>query len=463
MGLIRKTPLIPDGLVGKWMLGDGLPLAQRGTVIDLSGQGNHAAAHGNPALWFDGGTDRADVATPWDMFTGNPKFIRIAFAIKITEINGSSTQTIAEFLGSGSDVFFKLVYVEDGNHLVVYADTTAGGGGTLRSVTVCELTPGIWQHVEIYVMASRTAGSVSSWINGVAQEGWSLGAMDHAAFQAGDVPSQMRFGLDSSSANPLKALIGALAFGGVDAPPGTAQGFYDSPQNWLTNCGLAAWYRCNEAAGNPQDGSGNGHHLALTDVTWDTGANLGNAWLNRDGAGDSFNAGGRYMDGVNDYFSVPNHSDLVFGTGDYQIHVWFKSTATFGFHGSLLCKGNKDVTGWAFRLLVGGRAHFECAGGTVVLYTDAPPTQPDFRNALHLFSVLKDTAANKAVLCVDGVQYKQDTSANCDLSDASDIKTLRDVEYPKGDFFQIALARATKTIEEAVADTRALFAQGPYR
>ncbi len=464
MGRILTPPFIPDGLVGKWMLGDGHPLAQRGTVIDLSGRSHPGVIHGVPALYFDhSGSDKyvsPGTCFPW--MQGH-RYAAIRFVVKPSATGGG--QMIYREMGSAGEMLRILITGDDGA-MRIYADTTGDGSGALRNAVVA--AGAITMDAFNYGLAvvDATDDKLYVWINGaVVSDGIAFsGAFAHDTFQTG-TPTAQRWGLSTSDTEPLEGYLCCMGVAGLDSLPtlANAKGIYDNPQGSLNGAGITwdAWYRCNENANPADNGQGDAaRDLTTTTAAWDVGANLGNAWTDSGGIGngDSFSGGKRYFDGVQDLVSIADPADLRFGTADFQIHVWAAPTGTQDE--GIIGKGGFGTGKWYIRhVVVGDKIQFN--GNSSDLLMDGTWT-PD--GATHLFSVILDIAGDVCRIYVDGVQ-KGTTSTNVgvDLNTTEDVtlgtRAVGDTQWLKGGLSQALIATATKTVAKAEADMQAMYAK----
>ena len=109
-----------------------------------------------------------------------------------------------------------------------------------------------------------------------------------------------------------------------------------SAQADLTD-GLVAYWPLNEGGGTTTaDASGNGNDGALNAPTWDSG---------KFGGALSF-------DGVDDFVDCGNSSTLDFGTGDFTISAWIKTTDRAGE--TIFGNGGDDGGGIRYRLYIEG-------------------------------------------------------------------------------------------------------------
>jgi len=459
----RRGWFIPHGLVGLWRPGDGHPNAQRGTVKDLSGLGHDGTIYGVPALYFDGAGDKAVVNTPWAV--AEHRYTALRFAYKPASIPGNHVIYIRNILGTPS---LQVVLADATGIVTVYADTTAGGGGTYRTATTAAaaMTTAAWNHCLLVVDAGEA--KLHLWVNGVKKaDGVAFnGAFDHTTFQA-QTPDAQLWGQDGVDSGVCLGLLTCMAEAALASLPTDqdAKGIYDNPQGSLAGGAITwdAFYRCNEAAGATVDnGQGTaGRDLDLTGAGWDMGANLGNA------AGASFSGGARAFDGVDDYVSVANHADLIFGTGDFQVHAFIKSSPAAT--GAIVGKGAYAGagTGWTLKLFSTGRVQFRALDYGIYMYSDAPPTQPDYGDgALHMISVIRSAADATTRLYGDAVQLKEDAGAPGDDISDTDPLTIGQAnggEFLVGDVHLVVIGTATKTFAQAEADMKAIYEQGPYR
>ncbi len=65
--------------------------------------------------------------------------------------------------------------------------------------------------------------------------------------------------------------------------------------------------------------------------------------------GAIWGAQGRTFDGIDDNISIPNHTSLIFGTGDFTVLAWVSLVASpAGDYGKIIAKGQLTAGGWHF-------------------------------------------------------------------------------------------------------------------
>ena len=127
---------------------------------------------------------------------------------------------------------------------------------------------------------------------------------------------------------------------------------------------------------------------------------------------------GRTFAGGDDYISVPNHAALNFGTGDFSVGIWFK-TSYVAANTVLIGKTAKagfaaGFPGWNLILLSPGIQFLVCDGTEYV----TPSYATDHRDGLWHFLLATWVAATEvASLSVDGAAFTTGTTPNIDSID----------------------------------------------
>jgi len=277
------------GLVGYWDMDEG-----KGAIIaDKSGNGNNgllsngpkwAAGHNGGALQFDGKDDYVNCGTSSSLDIVND--ITIEAWIKIPAVL-SNHQMIFNRGVTGTDGYQFLVYYNTGQLMVgTFNNNYQWFGGNSR------IPVGTWAHV---VFTRNNSNDAVLYINGVVDKVGTLAA--------------------PKSAN-RPALIGTTQY-----PP---KGFIDDIR--IYNRVLSAEevrYHYNEGAPVAQwdmdegigtvidDSSGNRNRCSISGASWVQG---------KFGSALSF-------DGVDDYAFAGNNSLYNFGTGNFSISTWIKTTS----------------------------------------------------------------------------------------------------------------------------------------
>lgn len=127
----------------------------------------------------------------------------------------------------------------------------------------------------------------------------------------------------------------------------------------------------------------------------------------------------------NDYITIPTHSTLKFGTGDFTIESIFKTPSTDTQ--SLYSYGDRaDSAGWTAYIGANGIGKFIIDDGTTQVVIEDTNNHAD--NSFHSFSAVMDRSADGAVY-IDGVATKTTdiSSANLtlDTTDHDDIEIAR--------------------------------------
>lgn len=134
------------------------------------------------------------------------------------------------------------------------------------------------------------------------------------------------------------------------------------------------------------------------------------------------NGGSLVFDGVNDYVTIPNSDNIVFGNGDFTANVWIKfplsSTGEGGAWGPILSKGCNTTapagTWWiAQTTSLTNRASFNISsttGGTFVTSLQSN----DFSDGWHNICVTRNGATS--FMYSDGILIRTDTTSESNLS-----------------------------------------------
>lgn len=121
----------------------------------------------------------------------------------------------------------------------------------------------------------------------------------------------------------------------------------------------AAYYRMDEASGQPQDSSGNGNHTTVTGGTPTYGQTGGITTDPTDGA--------ILLDGTTEYFSAPDHATL--DTGDtFSLEAWINRSGGFATSHTVVDKGTTGGTPSYRMFLDDGTGQFgveKSGGGTI--------------------------------------------------------------------------------------------------
>ena len=124
--------------------------------------------------------------------------------------------------------------------------------------------------------------------------------------------------------------------------------------------------------------------------------------------------GSVYLDGTGDYLTVPNNTNLQFGTGDFTVECWIFATVVGAAQKGIIAKGT-NTTGWELR--IGGAV----SGGLDFSYTSTGVTSATVVtiNSWHHVALTRSGTSVKAFL--DGVVVGSATTAT-DFSQTDDLK-----------------------------------------
>lgn len=148
---------------------------------------------------------------------------------------------------------------------------------------------------------------------------------------------------------------------------------------------LAAWWRFDEAAGpvaNESFGRNDGRHVnGPVVVTGMVGRAIG-------------------FDGINDYVEVANAPDLNFGTGDFTVAAWMRTTQSTGLQVVIDKRNRSPVIGYSVHLYE-GRPGFQLADGA---YSSYFATKSIADGAWHFVAVTIDRDRKDGVrFYIDGI------------------------------------------------------------
>tara|TARA_Y100000310_G_scaffold344157_1_gene455425 strand:+ start:2476 stop:3867 length:1392 start_codon:yes stop_codon:yes gene_type:complete len=462
--MAKAHKFTPTGLVGHWKFGHGTGTNRRGIIVDESGQGNNGTIYGVPAVSFDGANDFAAISSDPDIFGGS----RIAVVVcNFYGIENSANRFLySEQFTSGSKSRVNVAFLNDNTIELAARSATGDNRGVANAADT--VSQSAWHSLVAAIDIEDERAYC--WIDGDEPAGWaggvalnnpqSLDTFDTAAMQA-----QVWGAANAAAALPFKGKLKWMGLKATSTLPtdADAQAYYNNPQAFLDNYGFDAYWYCDEtdlANPDPQDQSGNAHHLALTGATWDVTTNGGNQVMQSGGAGDSFTAGKRWFDGTDDYVSVANAAELVFDTDDFQIHLWLAISSGVANPGGIMYKGDSTDGGWRIYLTADKIAFDgDSVIGTALWLWTHPATYAD--DALHLLSILRN--GSDASMLIDGVEVDTDATANSDFDDASALLIGKDAAtFYTGDIYQLLIGKTTKTIAQGTADAVAIFNQGAF-
>lgn len=139
------------------------------------------------------------------------------------------------------------------------------------------------------------------------------------------------------------------------------------------------------------------------------------------------NKGNLIFDGIDDYLTIPNQSNLVFGNGDFSVNIWIKfpisSTGEGGAWGPIISKGCNTTapagTWWiAQNSTNNNRVTLNISsttGGTFVCSV----TTTTFSNGWH--NVCAVRSGTTAIIYSDGIFTSNDTTSDSNLSSTRDL------------------------------------------
>lgn len=287
---VIDSPLVLPGCMGHWVL-NGDPLAQRGTVKDRSGLDHNGTWYGSPAIDFDGVNDDAHVAVTWDEIGGH-RFSAMRMQFIADSATSGNRLLYAEYYAGGAIKWY--VQLLDSDQLLVWGRCNGFAGAGEDATSTGTISQDEWH--SLLVVIDCGTDRVHAWLDGQRfMDGDALSGDMGAEVWEADVPNTQIFGLTAGASWDFDGRMCAMAYAGLDDLPSDrdAQLIHEFPFNLQENIAWNAWWPCHENAGNPQDHSGAGHHLALVGASWDVGANLGQDWIRADASdGDRFQQGG---------------------------------------------------------------------------------------------------------------------------------------------------------------------------
>ena len=124
--------------------------------------------------------------------------------------------------------------------------------------------------------------------------------------------------------------------------------------------------------------------------------------------------GSGYFNGSSDYITIPNNTNLQFGTGDFTVECWIFATVVGSAQKCIISKGT-NTTGWEIR--IGGAV----SGGLDISYSSTAVTNSTVvtLNTWHHVALTRSGTSVKVFL--DGVVVGSDTTAT-DFSQTDNLK-----------------------------------------
>jgi len=118
-----------------------------------------------------------------------------------------------------------------------------------------------------------------------------------------------------------------------------------------------------------------------------------------------------------EYIESPSSSDLDFGTNDFTISAWVKTTGTPAQHRTVVCKQNPSNSNeWTFQVNADGKVNFYGAGGSVDVISTTTVNDGNWHHIL-----IKRTS-NVFELYIDNVLADQETPASQNLTNTANLR-----------------------------------------
>ena len=383
--------------------GDGHKVTASGNaVIKASPFGD-----GKSAMFFDGSDDELATGTSTDFDIAKTSTFTIELWLNRTVADGSQgyTRVIAR---DGSVGGWALTYHSNGNYLEFGSDQ----GGTIIQSNYTTVV-NRWYHVavvgdgtnvKLYINGierdSKTPATLSTWTN-ASTTGVTIGRRCDNSVEFGGYLDEIRivFGTAVYTSNftvpttrlteitNTKLLIHSnLSNGG-------------SSYNTFTDSSTTGTTHSITASG--------AFHSTLYNVAENTVTLPAMTWP---ASGKEFASYGAYFDGNGDYFTIPDHADFDFGTGDFTIDLWFnrKVSASQGgtIQNMLINSGANDAAG--FSLVAGNSVGDTVNFGHSVWTTVLEGTTDIVDGTWYHVAVVRNSGVSK--LYVNGIE--EDTVAD---------------------------------------------------
>ena len=270
--------------------------AHNGTLT--AGTGGYEVGAVGRAFHFDGAASVITIADHADFDFGTGDFT-VSFRAYLDNAPGG-TETLYVKTKAGEGLI--KIYTQADRDLVALIGTAASY--TTLNAGAAALTAATWYHIVI----ARISGVVSLYLNAI--------LMDSATGQNGSVSTSDSLYIGSAGASEwFDGLIDEVRVFNVGAAQSAVSFLYRNPSGVQMTApvpkdpgkeNLVAYYSLDEIEGtHVTDSSGNSHHGTLTKGAGDWADGL---------VGNAF-----HFDGADSLITIPDHTDLDFGTGDFGI------------------------------------------------------------------------------------------------------------------------------------------------
>jgi hypothetical protein len=401
----QSTDSLSSGLVGHWTF-DGKNITN-GRINDVSGQGNHGYAQNiatstfyvsgqlGQAGNFDGVNDSIIISDANSLDISNS--FGISFWFKPSDLSQSQTYLLGKLTNAGGDNAYGVIWEYANNKVQFYSNTT--DPGYPAASTDISISDTNWHHI-IYNYDGTT---FRGYLDGV----------------SAITPVTTSFSLGAST--------GQLLLADFDNTAGeNFKGYLDDIRIYsrsLTTAEIARLYamgrptvvkRMDPYASNTslllhmneEDGS---TRFVDSSINRKTVSVAGNTQI--DTAQSKFGGASGLFDGTGDSLAINSSSDYAFGTGDFTVEFWLKSTDTAG---NLITETDSSTNYWA-TLLFGGSFYWQKSYNASNLYSLSASAILD-GNWHHVAASRTGTSHR---LFFDGVQQGATVTDSTDYSHAS--------------------------------------------
>ena len=330
---VIQAPLRLAGMLADWDF-TGAPPAQRGQLFDTSRNAFNGSIVGSPAVIYDGAGDFSAVAVPWDELGagGGNRYAIWAGWVYADAIAPATAKVLwIDSWNAGNAPKLIIFHSAAGAGEIRAGVRTGAAGDDFRSAdSVQAITAAAWHHVAVQVDAA--AETVTYWIDGVFETPVALSGALAQTTWATDVSSAQQAGEHANGSGDFAGRTTDMRYLGSNTPITQAQvqALYDFPYSAVDGLAWGGHWRMNEAAGGPQDYSGNAHHMALVNAGWDIGTNLGQSWIGFGGGQqDRFQGGGMELNSAMvQHVNVDNIAATLGPLTGFTVAAWFRYNDT---------------------------------------------------------------------------------------------------------------------------------------